>query len=418
MSTALSVTPGDLWRDHGYRRLWLSVLVSSFGGQVASLVLSLTCAITLNATPTQLGIFGAIGAASVVLFTLPAGVWLDRVHKMPVYIAGEIITAAVLVGIVIAWMSGHLSIRLLYVTSFITSSVSVLSVTAAQVVLTQVVPRERLVEAHAKKGVATSSAEIAGPAIAVTLMQLIGAPLSLVVNIALLAASVFFLRGIAVEEVPLAKEAVNYWHSLKEGVLFVFKNRLLRGLALTVGFWQFCQTTAGVVQVLFAVRTLGLTGYQYGLCISAAGVGTIVASAIGHRLPHRIGPGPCFTAGILVSAMGWLQLAVAPANIWGVVSLLFMLFCFSVAAVLIFSPMLALRQSFTPPHMLARMTSTMRFMTLFPTGIGPLIGGFIGEHWGLRAAIAVAGVGALGLAIWVWNFSQIRHVSEIPKSEH
>ena len=111
-------------------------------------------------------------------------------------------------------------------------------------------------EAHAKKGVATSSAEIAGPAIAVVLMKSIGAPLSLVVNIVLLAASVFLLRGIDVEEVPLAKGAVNYWRALKEGVLFVFENRLLRALALTVGFWQLCQTTAGVVQVLFAIRTL------------------------------------------------------------------------------------------------------------------------------------------------------------------
>lgn len=405
----------DLWRDRNYRRLWLAILIGSFGGQITSIALSLMSAIMLGATPTQLGFLGAFWIAPFVLFSLPLGVWLDRVRKLPVYIAGEAAMIATLASIPLAWSLGYLDMGYLYGVSFVAGCVSVISGTAAQIVLTQIVPRERLVEAHARNGLATSSAEIAGPGVAGVLIRLLGAPFALLSNAVLLTLGVLLLRGLHVDEQPPVGRDSRFWRDLKEGVRFVWETRLLRALALTVGVWQICQTGAMVVQVLYATRTLGLSEYQYGLCFSAAGVGTVLASVLGHRLSRRIGPGPCFIAGIAISGAGWLQLALSPADAWGVASFVAMLLCFSAGTVLIFSNMLALRQSITPPPMLARMTSTMRLMTMLPAGIGSLLGGLIGEHFGLRAAIALGALGALALAVFVWRFSLIRRVSEIPK---
>lgn len=406
----------DLWRDRNYRRLWLSVLIGSFGGQLTALALSLMSAIMLGATPVQMGFLGAFWIAPFVLFSLPLGVWLDRVRKLPMYIAGELVMVATLASIPLAWSLGYLGMGYLYGVSFVSGCVSVVSGTAAQIVLTQVVPRERLVEAHARNGLATSSAEIAGPGVAGVLIRLVGAPFALLANAMFMMAGVLLLRGIKADEQPAAKQDAHFWRDLKEGVRFVLENRLLRSLALVVGGWQICQGAAMVVQVLFATRGLLLSEYQYGLCFSAAGLGTVVASLAGHRLSRRIGPGPCFIAGIAISAVGWLQLAWMPADGRGVASFVAMLLCFSAGTVLIFSNMLALRQSITPPAMLARMTSTMRLMTLLPAGIGGLLGGYIGEHFGLRAAIAFGGLGALALAVFVWRFSLIRRVACMPKS--
>ena len=79
----------DLLRDVAYRRLWTSILISSLGGQVTMLALPLTAAVLLQATPTQMGLLTAMEIVPFVLFSLPAGVWLDRVRKLPVYIVGE-----------------------------------------------------------------------------------------------------------------------------------------------------------------------------------------------------------------------------------------------------------------------------------------------------------------------------------------
>ena len=82
------IPEGDLWRDRTYGRLWLSILTSSFGGQVMLLALPLTAAVLLKATPTQMGTLTAIELSPFLLLSLPAGVWLDLVRKLPVYLVG------------------------------------------------------------------------------------------------------------------------------------------------------------------------------------------------------------------------------------------------------------------------------------------------------------------------------------------
>ena len=60
------------------------------------------------------------------------------------------------------------------------------------------VPRERLVKAHAKNALASSGAEIAGPGIAGLLIKLAGTPFALLADAALLITSVLILRGMHV----------------------------------------------------------------------------------------------------------------------------------------------------------------------------------------------------------------------------
>jgi predicted MFS family arabinose efflux permease len=270
-------------------------------------------------------------------------------------------------------------------------------------VLTQVVPRDKLVQGHGKNALAGSLSQLTGPGAAGLLIKLVGAPLALVANGVLLLASVVLLRGVRAVEQPLPSRQRHFGRDLAEGIRFVLGNRVLLTLALLVGAWQVCQTTAMVGQVLFATRVLGLSEAQYGLCFTAAGLGTVLGSTMVHRLSARLGAGQCMALGIAMSSVGWLQLAVAPANGWGVAAFVLMLLCFSFATVLIFSNMLALRQAITPVPLLARMTSTMRWLTLFPAGPGALLGGYVGEYAGLRWAIGLGGVGALVLALVAWR---------------
>jgi hypothetical protein len=91
-----------------------------------------------------------------------------------------------------------------------------------------------------------------------------------------------------------------------------------------------------------------------------------------------------------------------------------MLMMFGVGAVFIFINFLSLRQSVTPSPMLGRMTSTMRWLILIPAGPGALLGGWLGEHLGLRVALGVAGIGALLLALIAWQRPVIRSVTRLP----
>src|SRR6478735_4396594 len=239
----------DLLRDLAYRRLWTSILISSFGGQVTMLALPLTAAVLLHASPTQMGLLTAMELLPFVLFSLPVGVWLDRVRKLPIYIAGELTLGVVVASVPLAWWAGWLSIGWLYVCGFVIGTVYTIAGSAAQIVLTQVVARDRLVEAHAKNALATSGAEVAGPGLAGALIKLVGAPLALLVDAVLLLVSAAILRGIRIHETSHPGAVPHFWRDLRAGVRFVRSQRLLVSLAVAVGGWQMCHHAAIVVQI-------------------------------------------------------------------------------------------------------------------------------------------------------------------------
>ncbi len=119
--------------------------------------------------------------------------------------------------------------------------------------------------------------------------------------------------------------------------------------------------------------------------------------------------------GFAISGAGWLLLAIAPANALGVLAYAGMLLMFGVGAIFIFINFLSLRQSVTPAPMLGRMTSTMRWLILLPAGPGALLGGWLGVHLGLRAALGFSGITALTLAAAAWRLPVIRSVKTLPR---
>ncbi len=413
----LTLRPDDLLRDATYRRLWTSILISSFGGQITLLALPLTAAVLLQATPTQMGLLTAMEILPFALLSLPSGVWLDRVRKLPVYVAGELTIAAAVASVPLAAWMGWLSMTWLYVVGLVIGCAYTVAGSAAQIVLTQVVSRDRLVEAHAKNALASSGAEVAGPGVAGLLIKLGGAPMALLADALLLLFSAVILRGVRVHERLESTSRQAFWQELKAGLRFVAGQRLLLVLAGLLGLWQMSHHAAMVVQILFATRQLGLSEQAVGLSYIGLGVGTVLASVLGHRISARLGPGPSLTAGIAICSAGWLLLAVAPLSAWGVAAFAAMLVLFGFGAVLVFINFLALRQAVTPSPLLGRMTSTMRWMTVLPAGPGALLGGWLGEHVSLRASLAFAGTTALVAALIAWRLALIRELRALPSPD-
>ena len=401
LQRTLRLPPTDLWLEPTYLRLWCSILSSSFGNQVMMLALPLTAAVLLQATPTQMGALTAIELLPFLLLSLPSGVWLDRVRKLPVYVGGETLLAAVALSVPLAWWAGWLSMGWLYVVGFVIGGVHTVAGSAAQIVLTQVVPRERLVDAHARNALASSGVEVAvhvGVAV-------------------LLLGSALILRGIRVQETIVRAEAGSFWPALREGLQFVARQRLLVMLAVLMAVWQMCHYAALTVQILLATRTLGLSEQAVGLCFAGMGIGTIFGSVAGRRLSERLGPGPCLVLGYAGRGAGWLLAAVAPAGPWGVAAFALMLMMFATGAVFIFINFLALRQAVTPTALLGRMTSTMRWLSLLAAGPGALLGGWLGEHVGLRWALVFAGGVTLALAAVAWRLPRLRALRSLPNAE-
>jgi MFS family permease len=322
----------------------------------------------------------------------------------------------VLATVPLVWLLGWLSITYLYFVSFIIGCVFTTAGSASQIVLTQIVPRERLVEAHAKNAFANSLAEVTGPGIAGALIRLVGAPLALLVDAVLLLGSVMILRGLKIDEKVGQDAPQPFWDALKEGLRFVARVRLLVTMAALVGLWQLCHHSAMVVQILFATRELHMDEKSVGLSYVGLGIGTIAAGVYGPRIARRIGVGASLLWGIGICGAGWVQLALAPSDAFGVASFVLMLICFGFGAVLIFINFLSLRQAVTPAPLLGRMTSTMRWLILLPSIPGALLGGWLGEHYDLRTALLTGGVGALVLALMGWRMTRLAQQVKLPQA--
>ena len=413
----LWLAPGDLLHDAVYRRLWVSILISSLGGQVTLLALPLTAALLLNATPIQMGVLTAIESLPFVLFSLPTGVWLDRVRKLPVYVVGELTIALAVTSVPLAWWAGYLNMAWLYAVGFVIGCVSTTAGSAAQIVLTQVVPRARLVEAHARSALANSSAEVAGPGLAGVLIKLVGPPIALLVDALLLMASALILRGVHVQETAAPGRTESFWASLKAGLAFVRSNPLLVALAMVAGGWQMCHHAAQVVIILHGTRSLGLSEQAIGLCFAGLGLGTISASMVGHRLSRHVGPGPAMVIGIAACGLGWLLPSLWSTGTAGVVAFATMMVLTGLGGVLMFINFLAMRQAVTPAQLLGRMTATMRWLILLPAAPGALAGGWIAEHVGLSQALGAAGLSALLLAALAWRSTALQRVQSLPSPE-
>ena len=400
----------------GYGRLWFSLLVSGLGGQITMLALPLTAVVLLQATPSQMGMLTAMELLPFVLFSLPGGVFLDRRRKFPVYIAGELLMGACLLLIPLAWWMGLLSMPLMYLVAFCLGCVYTVAGSAAQIVLIQLVGRDQLVRAHAQNALASSLAEVTGPGLAGALIRVLGAPLAIVADACLLVGSVVLLRGIRIEEPVPGVSTRSFRAELFEGLHFVRTHRVLVELAAMLGSWQFFAQMAISVQIVYAVRELGLSEHSTAMAYIAMGIGSIAAGACGPLLSRRLGVGRSLLLGLTLTSVSWLGALALRA--WVDAVLLFggMLLCFSLGATLMFINMISLRQSSAPQPMLGRMNSTMRWLALIPSAPGALIGGWVAEHWGLSYSLGMAGGGCMLVALVFSARPVLRNILVLPQS--
>src|SRR6266550_6349018 len=114
-----------LWRHREFLKYWTASAVSDVGSQITALALPLIAALTLDATPWQMGLLSAAGGAPILLVGLFAGVWVDRVRRRPVMIATDLGRAALLLIIPLAAVTGALRIELLYAVLLLTGALTV-----------------------------------------------------------------------------------------------------------------------------------------------------------------------------------------------------------------------------------------------------------------------------------------------------
>ncbi len=393
-----------LWRNADFVRLWIGKTVSELGSGLGGTALPLTALLALSATPAQMGALAAIGTAPVLLVGLPAGAWVDRLRRRPILIAADLGRALVLASVPLAAALGALHMAQLYVVAGLVGSLTVFFQVADQSFLPSVVDREDLVEGNSKLGVSGSLAEIGGPSLGGVLVQAIGAPATILCDVASFLASAVCIGGITASDPPLVPTAERQQirQDIVEGLQLVLRQPMLRALAASSATFTFFGTFIGALYSLFVIRGLGLSPAVLGVLIGAGGIGALAGATLVGPITRRFGIGPMVSVALLIAGPIGLIIPFAggPAPLAaGLLLVNQILGDVAISAYLI--GQVSLRQSLIPTHYLGRANASMQVLTQGSAPIGALIAGALGGAIGIRPTLLIGVLGITASSGWL-----------------
>ena len=203
---------------------------------------------------------------------------------------------------------------------------------------------------------------------------------------------------------------------IREGLEVIWRNPTLRALAWSVAVWQVFRHACFAILVLFAARELGFSAGHIGALWVLAGVGSLCAAAAVARLNLRLGFGATLLAGMGGTGIAWLLLAATPSGDFTASALFGLgLFVLDFCGMAFFINYLTLRQAVTPDPLLGRVVATMICLTVALAPLGGLAGGWVAEHFGLRATLLLSGLGAIllvALVAWTSPLLRLRALGE------
>jgi MFS family permease len=412
----MSSSPASLWRHQDFLKLWVGETVSVFGSQISALAIPLTAVLILQATPFEMGILTAVEFAPFLFISLFAGVWVDRLRRRPILITADIGRAVFLGAIPVAALGGVLNMPFLYVTALGVGVLTVFFDIAYQAYLPALVDRDQLVEGNSKLEATNSLAQIAGPAMAGGLVQLLTAPFAVAldaVSFLFSAACLLFVRK--PEPVPSRQheDAQNIWREIGQGLHVVFDSPILRSIAGCTGTSNFFSSMRGAVFTIFVIRELHLSPAMLGLVFGVGSVGALAGAVATNAIARRFGIGRTIIGSTLLGAIGALAIPLA-STAWALpfVMLTIGQMVGSFANPVYNITQVSLRQAITPQTLQGRMNASMRFLVWGTIPLGSLAGGALAEVIGVVPTIVLSVVGGMLAVFWVY-FSPVRTLRQV-----
>lgn len=408
------VRPGGLWRHPDFMRLWTAQTISQFGSQITFLALPLAAILVLKASAFEVAVLGVLEWTPWLLFSLPAGAWVDRLRRRPVLVAADVGRAFALLSVPAAYAADVLTLGQLYAVGFLTGTLTVFFDVAYQSYLPSLVERRQLADANSKLEISRSGAQLAGPGFAGALVDLVTAPVAILGDAISFLLSALFLGTIRRGEEPVERpiERTRLRVEILEGLRYVLGHPYLRPSMVYVAIFNFFGTVLFSIFLVYAVRRLHLSPAVIGVVFAIGNVGFLAGAVLAPRVSRRLGAGPTLILSAFFGGAALLLIPAAPPSepipflvAEGLIAG-FAVVLYNVVAISLF-------QATTPDRLLGRMNASRRFVVWGVIPLGGLAGGALASAIGLRETLWVGAAGA-ALSFVPLLFSPLRSLAEIP----
>jgi MFS family permease len=408
-----------LWRNADFVHLWGAATVSTFGSLVTRTALPFTAILLLDASPSAIGVLRVAELLPGFLLGLVAGAWVDRLRRRPIMIATDLGRALLIVTVPVAAFLGWLGLGQLYVIAALVSALSVFFDVAYQSFLPSLVKNEELVEANSKLSAAMSVAEASAFSSAGWLIQLLTAPVAMLIDALTFIASAGLVARIQEPEFQIDSSTVGSRPTIAsdvvEGLRAVWREPILRGMVVAGLGQNLAFGLVGTVFLLYVNQEVGFDPGILGMIFAVGGVSSLVGAMIAGRLTH-FGTGAVMVGSLLLAAIGeaFVPLATA-ANAIGVLFLVGQQIVADSALTVYDINQVSLRQAITPAHILGRVNASVRVSEFGAILLGTVAAGYIGETVGLRETLWLAVTLSL-LAAVALALSPVLAVRRIPET--
>ena len=395
--------------------LWSAASVSALGSAATVVVLPLVALEALHASVFEVGLIAALGQVSWLLFGLPSGVWADLLPRRIMLAGCDLARAVALASIPVTAALHCLTIYQLGSAAFVVGTASVFFDVASQSFVPELVPEGELMSANSKIAGGGQAAAIAGPGVAGWIVQVAGAPLALLLDVASYVVSALCLWGIrapAGERSSQPRSAGGLAQRVGAGLRFVWQDSILRPLMLMATSFNFFGAALGAIQVPFLVRTLQLRPGLVGLLMAVEAPGALLGTVVARRLADRLGTARTVAVCVVASPACAIAMPLAGR---GLGTLWFAAGSAGCALFMVVSSIVTrvYRQRFVPKELLTRVTSVNRFVSWGALPIGSVLAGAISTAIGIRPALLLIAVAMLVITPLPFFMSRLRATREL-----
>ncbi|WP_370347301.1 MFS transporter [Catenulispora sp. MAP5-51] len=396
-------------------RYFAGSTVSRVGTAVTTVALPLTALAAAHATSFEVGAVTAAGYAAWAIVGLPAGVVVGRLPLRETQIAMDLLRAAALASVPLAWWFATVTVAQLVVVALVVGVASVVFDVGNSTMLPFLVGRQELTARNSLTSGAEAVTNLAGPSLGGALVQAVGAAAAIVVDVISYLISAFLLRNVPRPPraaAPGARTSIRA--SIREGWHYLIHEPVQRANLWIATSMNFVCGAQMALTPLFLVRTLGLGAAWVGAMMAAEGLGSLVGASLTPRLTRRIGTGRAMLVASLALPFGF---ALMPLAGHGPLAGVFALGNAAFAATVVVASIVArtYRQTATPTALLPRVMATVRVVSWGVIPVGALAAGAVATWYGPRAALWWAAAATLAVPIVVLG-SPIRSRRDIAQA--
>ncbi|GAA1759255.1 MFS transporter [Nocardioides hankookensis] len=391
--------------DASFSRYWLAATISSFGTAVTTVALPVLVIQELDASSISVGVVNAAQFLPYAVLGLVAGVYADRWRRQRLLVWSSVGRAATLGAVPVLWAFDDLEVWTLVVLLLAFGAFSVFAFAATQSLLPRLVPRDRLVPANARLDQSDAAAQTLGPALGGGLVGLLGAPVAIAVDAVSYLVDAVLNAGLRVDE-PAAHPSVerHLGREIREGLSWTYRHPTLAPLAVSTHVWFVANAAGFTALTLVALRVMGLSALAFGLLVAAGGIAGLVGATIAPAVGRRLGTGRAILATRSVHPVGWILVALAPAQDAGPALLGAALVLQGLAMGIENANDTGYWQTVTPDRLLGRANATRRSVNRSAGALGAVLGGVALSSFGeQQVLVGVAALSAASAMIVGWS---------------